>query len=221
MELSALKKPPDAILQHAKKIGCQLYYYDQNFKLSRDIACSIILRSNASMAIKALQLIGIELKEEELRHALNSIPLKGRQQWIDGTPAHLIDVAHNIEAIKCLASIQQLKDFQDIHAVFSMFDDKDNEAAIRMMQPFVNHWYIATIDHPRGTPLEKILAALQFHQISCDCIHITSSLHKAHQEALRNAKKDSLILAFGSFYVVRAVLDNLSSSIPVRKSQSA
>ena len=132
---------------------------------------------------------------------MQHINIRGRLQLIPGSPDYLIDVSHNIEGVTQLAIHLENFNHKRIIAVFSAFSDKPIAELITLIDPFVTHWIIAPITHPRAASMEQLLQAFGDKKIT-----VCQNLNEALQIAADRAKPDDLILAFGSFFVAREAL---------------
>ena len=153
------------------------------------------------------------MTERAIKQGLQQAHLSGRFQFIQSSPAVLLDVGHNPQAAYTLQQHLQ-HNFQStaIHAVFTMMNDKDIHAVIKLMQAPIKHWYIAPLDNPRNSEES------QLQQAFTDChIHDISLGFKDFMSALQAAKiaaqaDNGLVLIFGSFFLVAEYLRIFSHS---------
>ena len=221
-----LQHPPKPIIDHAEKINTTLLCLDYDFYPEQqphhwtfknstitysNLPYPKILIRNAALAIQALLSAQIIFSETQLQTALRRIVIKGRLQLIKGTPSYLIDVSHNIEGVTQLANQLSSYKNQKIVAVFSAFSDKSIATLIALINPFVDYWIIAPIEHPRAASLHQLLTAFDELTIDHEKISIHHHLNTAFQEAENTAESDTIILAFGSFFVARHALTHAQS----------
>ena len=211
-----LANPPQELIDHAQKINTTLYYLDRDFYADcqsdywtfknnavaySNLPYPKILLRNAALAAQTLLSAHITFSQEQLCQGLQHINIRGRLQLIPGSPDYLIDVSHNIEGVTQLATHLENFNHKRIIAVFSAFSDKPIAELITLIDPFVTHWIIAPITHPRAASMEQLLQAFGDKKIT-----VCQNLNEALQIAADRAKPDDLILAFGSFFVAREAL---------------
>lgn len=169
---------------------------------------------NAAAAIAALHALGARVRWDPraLRRDRDAAApvamLAGRLQHLGNRPDVVVDVGHNPQAARMLAS------WLDAHpvsgrtlAVFGALADKDVEGVVAALGARIDHWFIAglTGESPRGETADRLQARLQaaLPAATCTaCIDIAAALAKARGAA----GADDRILAFGSFHVVAPVL---------------
>ena len=137
----------------------------------------------------------------------------GRLQRIGERPDVLIDVAHNPEAAAALAV------WLDAHprptrAVFSALADKDIAGIVGAIGDRIGHWHLCGLDAetPRGLAADELArrigAALPAAKCSVEATPVT-----ALAAARAAAGEQERVLAFGSFYLVAALLRDGSTAL--------
>ncbi len=171
---------------------------------------------NASAVLTAVQTLQdkIPVSEQAIKQGLSNINLPGRFQIIHSKPLVLLDVSHNLQAAQALIEYLQIE-FQQtpIHAIFTMMNDKDLSGVIKLMQPFIKHWYISPLDNPRTYKSKDIQNAFincQISQVSTDFKDFISTFQAAKAGSLND---NGLILVFGSFFLVSEYLSLFSESL--------
>ncbi len=171
---------------------------------------------NASAVLAAIQSLQnkIHVSEEAIKQGLSSVKLPGRFQLIQSESPVLLDVSHNTQAAQALVEYLQAE-FKDIpiHAIFTMMSDKDIPGVIKLMKPFIKHWYITPLDNPRTCKNSDIQNAFRIHHINQ-----VSSGFKDFTSAFKAAKTCSqadngLVLVFGSFFLVSEYLTLFSETL--------
>lgn len=220
------RNPPTSLLRHAESIGARLRVLGREFTAERredgwrfrgpagwHLTLPLpALRGayqvdNAAAAVAALEALGdrLPVTPEDIRRGLLEATIPGRFQVVAGRPALVLDVAHNPQAARALAAnLRRMPCTGKTLAVFAMLADKDIEGVIAAMEDTIDHWLVATIDHPRGAGsalLESRLAGLgkpareSFPDVS-----------SAYRRACQIARENDRIAAFGSFYTVAEVM---------------
>lgn len=168
---------------------------------------------NASSVILALDAIAQKLPvcEQSIRQGLSNVHLTGRYQLIPGEIPVLLDVGHNPQAARALADYLQ-RNFpgRRLIAVFTMMKDKDIKGVLGIMKPLVDRWYVAPLRNPR-TATEQMLRDA-FHAGGIDRVAFGfDGFSETYSAAKKNARKDDLILVFGSFFLVAEFLSTIET----------
>lgn len=161
---------------------------------------------NASSVLQAIDCMQSRLptSNEAIHQGLASVKLPGRLQWVSEQPRVLCDVAHNPESIANLAQFcRNMTKPGRMIAIFSMLADKDIAKALQPMTECIDEWHIATLDEPRAAPLARLE----------QCMQALAQTHESHpnildayQNVVQNANPDDIIVVFGSFHTVSAVI---------------
>lgn len=158
---------------------------------------------NASTALQVIEILGLQLDYKQMSQAFKQTNLPGRRQIIQTKPTVMLDVAHNPHATNLLAfDIKNMK-YKRIIAVVAMLADKDIYATIDPMLSVVSKWYCANLDVPRGADSSTLASAVLSSEQK---VLEYGSVEIAYKCALLEAKRDDLVIVFGSFYTVTGVL---------------
>jgi dihydrofolate synthase/folylpolyglutamate synthase len=175
--------PPQTIIDHASRIGADLWLFGKDFNYSGDrqqwayggrqqrrsgLAYPALRGANqllnASAALAALEALRPRLvvPQQAVRIGLSQVSLPGRLQILPGTPVVVLDVAHNPHAAAALGqNLDAMSYFPATHAVVGMLNDKDIHGVIAKLATRVTHWYCATLEGPRGTSGEDMARIVQ------------------------------------------------------------
>ncbi|MGV3739712.1 MAG: bifunctional tetrahydrofolate synthase/dihydrofolate synthase [Gammaproteobacteria bacterium] len=158
----------------------------------------------AIMASLCLQSV-LPLSPEDLATAMQTVQITGRQQWVTNEISFVYDVAHNPQAAHALAQcIENRRPEGQIHAVFSALQDKDICGLIRPLSSIVEQWYPTLLSSPRASSSEQLLTAFNTElNLQPQCFQDPI---QATQAAIAAAKPGDLILVYGSFVLVGAVM---------------
>jgi dihydrofolate synthase/folylpolyglutamate synthase len=231
--------PPKSLIEHADKIGADLWLFGRDFNYSGDkqqwnyagreqrrhsLAYPSLRGANqllnASAALAALEALRVRLPlgAQEIRSGLVMIDLPGRFQVLPGRPTVVLDVAHNPHAA---ATLQQNLDNMGFHpytyAVFGAMLDKDIVGIINQLKNNVDHWCLTDLPLPRAATAEHIQSLLIQQNIACDKEHSMQCFKKpaeAYAFALSKAREDDRIVIFGSFLTVGGVIEYKNQSVP-------
>lgn len=170
--------PPQSLIDHAAKIGADLWLFGRDFNYSGDrlqwayggrnqrrssLAYPALRGANqllnASAALAAIEALrsSLAVPQQAVRIGLSQVSLPGRMQILPGLPSIVLDVAHNPHAAAALGqSLDAMQSFPATHAVLGMYADKDVEGVVRRMASRVDHWHCATLGGERGLSAEKL-----------------------------------------------------------------
>ncbi|HFD14547.1 MAG TPA: bifunctional folylpolyglutamate synthase/dihydrofolate synthase [Epsilonproteobacteria bacterium] len=141
------------------------------------------LIDNATVAIKALDILGIKYELNDLK----TLELFGRFYAL--TDNIRIDVGHNPLAARAIEKALDKK----VVLIYNSLDDKNYEEVLRMLKPKVKRVEIIPIESQRATTLEEIERALQ--NVGLEYSYFNNKI-----------EADENYLVFGSFYVVEEFL---------------
>ena len=234
--ISGDPNPPESIATQAARIKAILYQAGDDFSWEKkDSVWNLMSESqcwenlplpalkgnfqlnNAAVALMALLTLRDKLPVTTLciKAGLQQVKLPGRLEYIQTQPDIILDVAHNAHAAKQLALwLSSLPNKSGkTYAVFSMLDDKDISEVARILNPYIDHWFIATLDDPRGLPvkdLEKKMKGIDSKRgKSIDIETVTEaeidsfeSISDAWNVCKNRLEKKDKVIVFGSFLVL-------------------
>ena len=221
--------PPQSVLDHALEIGADLWRVGRDFNTSGDSqqwAWSGRGRRYSGLAYPALrganQLVNaagvlaaltalreqLPVTAQAIRNGFAMVEFAGRFQILPGTPALVLDVAHNPHSVAALAAnLDAMGYFPRTHAVFGAMGDKDLAPMLARMNPLVECWYFTDLPTPRAAAGAALMAQWQAQNQRKDAAaQAFASPLAALQAALASANPADRILVFGSFYTVGGVL---------------
>ncbi len=218
---------PQAITDHAEKIGAELWRIERAFGFTPhqgqwDYRSTVGARNalpypalrgayqlnNASAALAALDALKEKLpvSMEAVRRGLVEVSLSGRFQLLPGKPALILDVAHNPHAARSLAqNLASLPPCPRTFAVFAMLKDKDIAGVVRVLKDQVDVWLVAGIHAPRGATAAEVALVLAAEGVT-GVVRQFPSIENALQHACNEVSENDRIAAFGSFYTVAEVM---------------
>lgn len=170
---------------------------------------------NAATAIAALHALGGEavgLAPEALAAAaalgLRAVRVPGRLQRLPGEPPLVVDVGHNPQAARVLARWLDAQGATRVLAVYGAMADKDIAGVMTALGARITHWYLGGLEQetPRGMDGAGLAKALQA-SLPTATYDTCADIPHALAAARAAARAGDCVLAFGSFYVARAVLN--------------
>ncbi len=157
-------------------------------------------------AVKVLKSKGFNISKENvingLQHVVKNTGLLGRWQQLSQQPKVICDTGHNKEGLTYVLNQLQNEEFNKLHFVFGVVNDKELKEILPMF-PKNAVYYFCKPNIPRG------LDALKLQQ-KCMSFGLTgatySSVQEAYKTALKEALSNDLIFIGGSTFVVAEVV---------------
>jgi dihydrofolate synthase/folylpolyglutamate synthase len=223
----AQDKPPAVLFQYAKNNSVNLLVHNNDYLVTRNAKTWGIKSKNITIEnIPNLKMIGdyqynyaaastmaladilpeCISDDNQTKEALCNTHISGRFQYLKKSPDIILDVAHNEDASKSLARNIKNIGYKKIIAVLGILADKDVYSIVEPFSSFINHWHIGTIDSERGMNSDEIKYRINSLFKNSLSISTYSSISSAFISAINSQDKDTLILAYGSFYTVSEVL---------------
>lgn len=217
-------EPPDSLLTHARALGARLLRLGDEIGVEPGEGgwtCRVDGRSypglpmpalpgafqlaNAAAAVAALHTLHDRLPVaiQALRTGLARARPPGRFQVVPGPPMIILDVAHNPQAARALATnLARLAGGRRCLAVLGMLRDKDVVGVVRPLEPIIDAWFPAGLPGPRGLAGEALQRLLEAEGLKV--AGTNPDVPQALQAACASAGAADIILVFGSFYTVAA-----------------
>ena len=190
--------PPKSISEHARVIGTKVTFvsspYTGEINLVGDYQ-----RFNAAVAIKAVESLQtvIPVNEQQIAKGIITTSLNGRFQVIKTEGKEIIlDVAHNVAAIKVLAKELE-KDITDTLAIFSALKDKNIKSMIEAIRPSIGQWFLVPLNTERAISLTDLESIFD----PTDRVKIHSDMDSAIGQAISSSRYHRIVI-FGSFYTI-------------------
>ncbi|MBC7734768.1 MAG: bifunctional tetrahydrofolate synthase/dihydrofolate synthase [Bacteriovorax sp.] len=225
--------PPHSVIEYAERVGADLWRFGRDFNYSGDkqqwgwagrakrfnaIAYPALRGANqllnAAGALAAFEALRgpLPITAQAVRNGFALVELPGRFQVVAGQPTLVLDVAHNPHAVAALAqNLDQMGYFPRTHAVFGVMRDKDIDAILTRMAPFVDHWHFTDLPTPRAALADELVARHARLGLKGPG-PVTVARHvgplQALGSALVGADPADRIVVFGSFLTVGGVLKN-------------
>ncbi len=219
-------EPPQTLIERATELSCNISYKGTDFSFSLndganwlfngsqvidDLPNTRLPMTNAATALAAFSQLAIDCKltlgVDKIRQVIADTCLPGRLQTISDAPQIVLDVAHNPQAGEYLAQWLAHHPAKKVHCVCAMLGDKDSRATLAVVAPHIDLWYLASLQCPRGASAEELAK----HVAKEKSVGTYSQVTDALAAATEQANSDDLILVFGSFFTVSAVLSPTAS----------
>lgn len=159
---------------------------------------------NIATALTALEALDLLPSEAQAINVLAELNLPGRMQWLSKTPGILLDVAHNPQSAAYLAAqLQFIKtDYARVHLLVGMLKDKDIQHSLAPFHQVADCWHLVDLPGARGA--QASLLAPHLPQQSS--YRSYPDLESGYQQVLSSLQPNDLLVIFGSFVTVSAVL---------------
>ena len=157
-------------------------------------------------SVETLKEKGWDINNVELKRGLLNVckntTLRGRWEKLSSLPLIVCDTGHNIEGIKEIVNQLNEVEYQQLHIVFGMVEDKDF-ANILSLLPTSAKYYFCAPNIARAMPVSKLYEEAQKQGIKGE---IFSSVVEALESAKFNAHEHDFIFVGGSTFVVGEIL---------------
>ncbi|HEX5793748.1 MAG TPA: cyanophycin synthetase, partial [Rheinheimera sp.] len=156
----------------------------------------------ALAVLKQLQLLPPPM---QLRAVLTTLTLPGRMQWLQQQPAVIVDVAHNPQSAAYLATqLCRLKPgFRRVLALVGMLKDKDIQQTLLPLTSLFDQWHLVSLSGARGASARQLADKLTEFTTQ---VQLHGDVQQAYRDISNNLQPDELLVVFGSFFTVSAVL---------------
>jgi len=224
------RAPPATLTAHARAIGADLLVLGHDFDAQalegqwtyrgpggvRHALPPPVLRGdyqlgNAACAIAALDALRgrLPVSLQDVRAGLLTAAAPARFQVLPGRPALILDVAHNPQAARALATnLARMQGCKRTYAVFGILADKDAGTVIQALAPEIDRWFVGGIPGPRGRSAADTATLIERHA-PAPAVTVCADVGAAWSAATSAAGPDDRIVAFGSFLTVAAVVQLL------------
>ena len=171
--------------------------------------------TNAATALAALEEISprLNIPAGAVARGLTGVRLVGRFQSISpgvGSPAWVLDVAHNPDAARVLARNLNANPIPGkTLAVCGILADKDAAEIVSMLERSIDSWWCASVDGARGRS-GQALADVVRQEVQTPVIAV-DNVASACAAAASVAGPQDRIVVFGSFHTVGPAMDWLES----------
>lgn len=149
--------------------------------------------------VEALRAKGWNIPDEYVYAGMESVRWPCRFELLRREPVFIVDGGHNPQCLEALAA--NVRDYlagKDITALTGVMADKDYAHMYESMSPLVSRYVTVTPNNPRSLPAKDLAGFLERFgkpAVACDTVE------QGVLEAIRQAGKDGVVLAFGSLYM--------------------
>ncbi len=223
---------PKNIEDYCAKIGAQLVINGRDYRLTES-AGGKLQWDHATGKIDEIPLPGISgqhqihnmaaalyvfcyfqdtlpVDDRAIREALSKTRLAGRFEAIAHEPEIIVDVAHNIAAIRdFVENVRLTNNAGRKTAIFAIQNTRDCRPIIGECSGIFDKWYVCPLQEASGYTSRELCRIL--HDIVPDVqIEERASISAALVQATDEADPNDAIFVFGSFYTVSEVMTELN-----------
>ncbi|HOW32249.1 MAG TPA: folylpolyglutamate synthase/dihydrofolate synthase family protein [Bacteroidales bacterium] len=137
-----------------------------------------------------------------IRHVIRNTHLQGRWQVIGRKPLTIADIAHNKDGITEVVKQIQQTQYQALHMVIGVVNDKDVAAMLSLL-PVQAKYYFCKADIPRGLDADILKETAGEKDLLGNTY---PSVNEAFKAARQEAQSDDLVVVTGSAFVVAEVV---------------
>ena len=221
----AEKDPPSSVLRRAYELGAFAIRGQSDYliddlgdgawrwrepgfaiDLPPPVLAAPVQRENAAAAIAIVRALDLPVDDAAIVEGVRTARVPGRLQSLGGTPEIVVDVAHNPQGARQLATWLAAHPRRTI-AVFAALADKDVAGIVAPVAPCIDAWHVGPIVDagPRGLDADALAAKL-VPAVPAAALHRHPSLAAARAAAASEAGPDGRVLVFGSFHTVAEAL---------------
>ncbi len=171
---------------------------------------------NAANVLMVLELLKPDwpVSQAEIKCGLLKVQLPGRFQVVSTEPLVILDVAHNVQAVKVLAqslkSLRQTLTTGKVQAIVGMLQDKEVLKVLEVMAPLVDGWRFIELDSPRAMSAEGIAEVLTANDLNrTENVQCFANFQLACDDFKQKQlmfNSNDILLVFGSFFSVTDAL---------------
>jgi dihydrofolate synthase/folylpolyglutamate synthase len=164
--------------------------------------------ATAAYAARVLTRRGLSIPDEAISRGAATVRWPGRMQWLDGSPALLIDGCHNTEAVAAMvAAARPLCEGRHTVAVFGAMADKEIDAMLNALRPLTGDVVFTAPATARAA--DAVDLARRWGTGASTAADVAAALRMAGD----SAGPDGVVVACGSLYVAGEALEALG--VPV------
>lgn len=191
-------------------INTQIFNYSSSTYEYKNLEIKLIGEhqiKNALLAINVIEYLNINKKInvniENIKTGLLDTKWPGRIEIIKDDPLFIIDGAHNLDGAKSLAKVLE-KNFSGKKEtlIIGMLKDKDIDSVLEVLTPYFDKVITTYPISDRSMEADDLKIKISNY---IDDVVAIKDINDAVNLALKNAKKDDVIIAAGSLYMIGSI----------------
>ena len=168
--------------------------------------CQIKNSNTILTAIDQLIKLGYNISDHSIRkgfaNIVSSTGLMGRWQKLHQQPTLICDTGHNVAGMSSIIEQIKLQDYETLHIVIGMVDDKDVSGVLELL-PTDAIYYFTKANIQRALKVEQLESLALKHKLTGSTYQ---TVKEATEAALRNSKPTDFIFVGGSSFIVADLL---------------
>lgn len=201
----------DVFFRIAKNKTAEIYFADQ--LITQHYECDLkgnYQKHNIKTVVQTINVLNslkrFFVSNEHLNYGLKNVVkntgLKGRWQILQEHPKVICDTAHNKEGLSYVLKQLQNEEFNELHMVFGVVNDKDLGAILTILPKYATY-YFCKPNIPRGMDANQLKVDFLEKGFFGDSY---DSVNEALNSALQMAKTEDVIYIGGSTFVVAEII---------------
>ena len=165
---------------------------------------------NAGVAIQLAEVLGrrgFDISESSVATGIENASHPGRLEIIAGSPALLLDGAHNPAGAKALRSYLEEFGLRPLTLVFGAMRDKRLQEIAEELFPLADNLILTQVENPRSASLDTLATLAE--KLKHQNIATTATSGDAIQLALQKTRSEGMICITGSLYLVGEIRNDL------------
>ncbi|MBS5787270.1 MAG: bifunctional folylpolyglutamate synthase/dihydrofolate synthase [Clostridioides difficile] len=191
-------------------INTQIFNYSSSTYEYKNLEIKLIGEhqiKNALLAINVIEYLNINKKInvniENIKTGLLDTKWPGRIEIIKEDPLFIIDGAHNLDGAKSLAKVLEKKfSGKKETLIIGMLKDKDIDSVLEVLTPYFDKVITTYPISDRSMEADDLKIKISNY---IDDVVAIKDINDAVNLALKNAKKDDVIIAAGSLYMIGSI----------------
>lgn len=175
---------------------------------------------NAAVVIDACEILnreGLKISKSNIKQGLENVTWNARLSVLNDKPLFLLDGAHNPQCASSLAlSLPRILKNRKAIVLCGVLKDKDYKKVIKMIAPFTKTFVCLTLNSSRALKKEELVKYINTLRLKA---YKADSIKDGILKTFKMAKKDDVILAFGSLYLAGDILKEFSGVYKKYKKQ--
>ena len=193
----------------AKYENASIYFAQDNPEVTYE--CALLgdyQVHNKKTVLQAIELLQSQFNIEEkhvklgLKNVIQNTGLLGRWQILKQKPFTVCDTAHNSHGLKIVLNQIQKHQFETLHVVLGVVNDKDLDSILPLFPKNANY-YFCKPNVPRGLEPQILQKKATEFGLSGE---VFNSVSEAYEEAINLAKDSDFIYIGGSTFVVAEIV---------------
>lgn len=206
-EYSEETKP--VFVAKAKYENASIYFAQDNPEVTYE--CALLgdyQMHNKKTVLQTIELLQSQFNIEEkhiklgLKNVIQNTGLLGRWQILKQKPFTVCDTAHNSHGLKIVLNQIQKHQFETLHVVLGVVNDKDLDSILPLFPKNANY-YFCKPNVPRGLEPQNLQKKATEFGLSGE---VFNSVSEAYEEAINLAKDSDFIYIGGSTFVVAEIV---------------